>query len=61
MHFDSEHTTPPLFEAAAEQVDPPKPKEAVHGLFFVQVASTALSGLMSVLDFELMMTIGFDR
>jgi hypothetical protein len=44
MHFDSEHTTPPLFEAAAEQVDPPKPKEAVHGLFFVQVASTALSG-----------------
>ena len=31
MHFDDEHTTPPLPEEAAEQMLP-VPIEAVHGL-----------------------------
>ena len=37
MHFDDEHTTPPLPEEAAAQVVPPY--EAVHGLFDMQVVT----------------------
>ena len=57
MHVDVEHTTPALFEEAAAQVVPPK--EAVHGLFDVQVVTLEVPPpglpLMSIVVFELIM------
>jgi hypothetical protein len=53
MHFDDEHTTPPLPEEAAAQAVPPN--EAVHGLFDVQVAILEVVPPMSIVDSESIM------